>query len=140
MDVGAGHFARLEVATDNQISIPFAKEIAVLARTAVRRAKNTPSRPADKSFNTNAELLAQSPQPASKATPDHFWIDNYDTTKDVSSSKNVSICAALLLQLWTDPHLNHKSPPVNFFDLELEHWSALLPINDFDDAMSDFLV
>lgn len=36
MDIGAAHFARLEFATDSEIPIAFAKEIAALARTAVK--------------------------------------------------------------------------------------------------------
>jgi len=43
MDIGAGHFARLEFATDSEISIPFVKEMAALARDAIRYARSPSS-------------------------------------------------------------------------------------------------
>ncbi len=42
MDIGAGHFARLEFATDSEVPITFAKEIAALARAAVKYNKTFP--------------------------------------------------------------------------------------------------
>lgn len=36
MDIGAAHFARLDFATDGEVSITFGKDIAALARTAVK--------------------------------------------------------------------------------------------------------
>jgi hypothetical protein len=37
MDICAGHFARLEFATDSEISIPLVRELAALARDVVRK-------------------------------------------------------------------------------------------------------
>jgi len=39
MDVGAGHFARMELATDFQISTPFVKDMAQMARNVVEDAR-----------------------------------------------------------------------------------------------------
>jgi hypothetical protein len=38
MDVGAGHFARMQFATDSEISFSFTKEMAALAHEAVEKA------------------------------------------------------------------------------------------------------
>ncbi|EXJ63292.1 uncharacterized protein A1O5_11613 [Cladophialophora psammophila CBS 110553] len=45
MDVGAGHFARLEFATEAEVPIFFAKEVAALARQAVKNHKSFPQPP-----------------------------------------------------------------------------------------------
>jgi hypothetical protein len=42
MDIGAGHFAQLEYHTDGEVTMPFTKEIAALARVAASRAKEEP--------------------------------------------------------------------------------------------------
>ena len=45
MDIGAGHFSQLEYYTDGEVTMPFTKEIAALARVAATRAKDEPIAP-----------------------------------------------------------------------------------------------
>lgn len=40
MELGVSHFIRLELATESQISTPFIKEIAQMARNVVERARS----------------------------------------------------------------------------------------------------
>lgn len=41
LEIGAGHFARLEFATHSEISLSFVKDMAAFARTAVKHATNS---------------------------------------------------------------------------------------------------
>lgn len=44
LNVGAGHFARLELATGSEVSFAFPMELAVLARDFIRREREAPTR------------------------------------------------------------------------------------------------
>lgn len=40
LSIGAGHFARLEFSSDSEMAFPFPREVADLARVAMKRAKS----------------------------------------------------------------------------------------------------
>jgi hypothetical protein len=91
MEIGAGHFARLEFATDSEIPIPFIKEITALARAAVRRARNLDStRPASRAAGASNDCVAplSATQTMDIATDE---IDPHagDTGRDVSCSRHL---------------------------------------------------
>jgi len=91
MDIGAAHFARLEFATDAEISMAFVKEIAALARTAVRRAKTLPPRSIDGSLGVRGgDPLAQPPRHTPGAIPEQIDIDGFEGNKDVRSSRDTT--------------------------------------------------
>ena len=50
LNVCAGHFARLEFATDSEISFPFVSEIAALARKNIRCGRQDHAKPRDRSI------------------------------------------------------------------------------------------
>ncbi|EXJ53348.1 uncharacterized protein A1O5_13419 [Cladophialophora psammophila CBS 110553] len=113
MDVGAGHFARMQFATDSEISFSFAKEMAALAHEAVEKASRRYA--GNDSVSTEADL-SRFPQDMSDTMTDRNVLG-----EDLQSD---------------DPTAGYAN---SFFDLELENWSTFLP-GGFDDNMMDFSV
>ncbi|EXJ68312.1 uncharacterized protein A1O5_08927 [Cladophialophora psammophila CBS 110553] len=103
IDFGAGHFARLEYDTNSEYCVPFARSIANLARLAVERTNRTPLPTAHDSLPYQGpEMITDSSLLESLGLEDNFQMD-------------------------MDPPLGRGSSS-NAFDLELDNWSALLPI------------
>lgn len=91
MDIGAGHFARLEFATDSQISVPFAKEVAALARDVVSRAKVDSLKNPKEAMNTtpgNVKSTLPTPEAADPMIYDMppEDVDRFNSNWDVSYS------------------------------------------------------
>lgn len=67
MDVGAGYFGRIHVATESLISVPF---VRILTSLASQRAAYVP---ADRFIHTAAEGAINTGLPAVTANDDDFW-------------------------------------------------------------------
>jgi len=113
MDVGAGHFARIQFATASEISFTFAKEMATLAHGAVEKASRRYA--GNDSVSVEADL-SRFPQDMPDTMNDHNVMGEGLQSED--------------------PTAGYMNP---FLDLELENWSTFLPAG-FDDDMMDFPV
>ncbi|EXJ69162.1 uncharacterized protein A1O5_08097 [Cladophialophora psammophila CBS 110553] len=111
LDIGAGHFARLEFATRSQISISFVKDIASLARAAVRRAKNGP---VTCGGSTGVRTLAN--------------LDSVSSESDMVGGPNHS----------QPTGMNQEAFDIELSDFQPENLSMLLPGIDLDGGMTDF--
>lgn len=118
LEVGAGHFARLEFASSGELSFSFGREISSLARLAVKRAQQ-------KLLSSNSKELApfndadrvipyQHILPNSHAELDSGILDVTEFSQNTSSQKADSFSYAQL-----------DSFELGEFDME--NWSALLP-------------
>jgi hypothetical protein len=89
LDIGAGHFAGLEFATDSEISVPFVREVATLARDAIKYARSDPSRYQHKSaINLHDEFARPlSAEETADSSVGHMRMNDYQLSndKDVSS-------------------------------------------------------
>ncbi|KIW31163.1 uncharacterized protein PV07_02832 [Cladophialophora immunda] len=101
LEVGAGHFARLEFATESEVPIVFAKEVAALARQAVKN---------HKAF----------PQPSFGQPTDYNEFG-------VIQEKNVVRSGEAERDTIGSPLDSSYS---NMFDFELDHWTTFLPLHD----------
>lgn len=93
LDIATSHFARLEYASDSQISFEFVKEVAVLARDTVTRAKE---RANVGPWRDSASLTSQPPEPRAVAAQDAHteFRDDLDTEWNVRCP--FSFCHPLL--------------------------------------------
>ena len=80
MEIGAGHFVRLELLTESQISTPFVRDIARMSRNVVARVKTT----AEQSTSTSA-ANAGDPDVVTVFTPNMM---EAGITSDEALSKN----------------------------------------------------
>lgn len=136
MDIGAAHFARLEFVTDSEVPIPFAKDIASLARTAVKYHKTLSSRPVSalvpygQTFGTiqDASGMGVTGENGIGGTP--------NPAREVSSPPQTSPFQApeekCVLTQFCLTFTFSQGQLTNFTDLELDHWCTFLPLNDFD--------
>lgn len=74
MELGAGHFIRLELATESQISTPFVRDIAQMARNVVERARIATN--PDKA--TNILDFQQQAAADKSASPDKYPTDGFN--------------------------------------------------------------
>src|SRR5690348_2448211 len=81
MDVGAGHFARLQVATDSEISVDFVKEMAALAREA---SENPRWNYSDKNSVDNDPAILRLPQEMADSTSDQILLGQTVQTSDMT--------------------------------------------------------
>ncbi|EXJ79926.1 hypothetical protein A1O3_08211 [Capronia epimyces CBS 606.96] len=117
MDVAAGHFARMQIATDSEVTFTFAKEVAALAHEAVARGSSSRRYSGNESLGMDSDPSRLRPDMSDCMT---------DRTGNVLEDD---------LQC-DDPTASYVNP---FFDLELENWSTFLPAG-FDDKVMDFSV
>jgi hypothetical protein len=142
MDVGAGHFARIQFATASEISFTFAKEMATLAHGAVEKASRRYA--GNDSVSVEADL-SRFPQDMPDTMNDHNVMGEGLQSEDptaVSSSRPAFLGRGGLQWLSGEETADlifsqgYMNP---FLDLELENWSTFLPAG-FDDDMMDFPV
>lgn len=124
IEFGAGHFARLEYDTNSEYPVPFARRIADLARMAVERATPTTSTIPERSLPGESIGLATESSFSGLA----------DLRQELQMEINQpwSEVGRLPVTIRLDTRNTNltlqKIPNMNAFDLELENWSALVPI------------
>jgi hypothetical protein len=142
MDVGVGHFARIQFATASEISFSFAKEMSNLAHEAVEKASR---RYADNDSVSVEADLSRFPQEISDTMTDQNVLGDGQQSEDptaVSSPLPALLGRGGLQSLSVEEAANlgfsqgYMNP---FLDLELENWSTFLPAG-FDDDIMDFPV
>ncbi|KAK5304001.1 hypothetical protein LTR99_004457 [Exophiala xenobiotica] len=118
MEASAGHFARLQFTTDFEISFPFTRALVELARDAV--------------------------QLAGKVPPAYMHKEPLQTQHDQSTAGCES---ALAKDILDGPPIEVEGsevprliPPVDNLDFEMENWSTLLPMMDYDHCLTSYLV
>lgn len=121
MDIGAAHFARLEFATDSVVPIVFAKDVAALARTAVKNSKTfAPPHSSQSTMYSESGILPEK----NSLGPGTAGYDGIGTPMN-----DVSL-AVISMKGHPDrlPPQNYSS---NVFDFELDHWTTFLPLEGF---------
>ena len=101
MDLGAGFFARLQFATDSEISIPFAKDMAALAHSAVENFQNNSINARNESClnssSTPQPLVEKADNLATHNHLDDFW-QSMNVNNRVSSSFACGFLHALQIE------------------------------------------
>lgn len=135
LDIGAGHFARLEFGTDSEVPIVFAKEIATMARAAVKRHKAL-------AWQIPGNL---STYDASGLGPDRNEMEGMgewgregglSTYREVSMGTKVFRWPEHFPKAFSLLTFCAQGYTTNFFDLDLDHWTTFLPLHDFNDGLS----
>lgn len=145
LNIGAGHFARLEFATDAEVSFPFVTEIAAIAREAVKRARSNLPRPQERStVNMQDDLERQlGTGGIAEVNDGHMRIegDEFYHDKDVSCPTLISRCSSTLWN-WESANILLKFQTYlnNEIDPELDKWCLMLPFPTFDDEVPEFLI
>lgn len=145
LNIGAGHFARLEFATDAEISFPFVTEIAALAREAVKKARSNLLRPQERSTVNVQDDLEQQLGTGEIAEIDdgNMRIDGDEFYDD--EDVNCLVWSLFIIQtLWNWQIANvlfkFQTYSNNEINCELDIWSLMLPFPAFDDKAPEFLI
>ena len=69
LEIGSGHFARLEFTSDSYMSIPFVRDITQIARNAVEVHKNAPSQAVTDSSAPDGTFIGRPPPDIGILTP-----------------------------------------------------------------------
>ncbi|KAJ2905583.1 hypothetical protein MKZ38_004877 [Zalerion maritima] len=120
MDIGVGHFARLEFATNSEISVPFMKEMAALTRDAIRYRRSD-------GLRNSSECAASGVRKDLSTAPDSQGMADGRATQIPVHSGQEDFP-------WSNDGL--ADDPL---DLDLGNWSMLLPIPHFGDDIESFL-
>lgn len=74
LDVAAGFFGHMDFVTEGELSFPFARDVAGLARTCVERARQTDPPPIS---GSDHDLLLQTEMEISQAVSEEPWCRKY---------------------------------------------------------------
>ncbi|KAK5199661.1 hypothetical protein LTR92_000202 [Exophiala xenobiotica] len=118
MEASAGHFARLQFTTDFEISFPFTRALVELARDAVQLAGKVPP-----AYMHKEPLQAQ----------------HYQSTAGCESALAKDILDGLPIEV-EGSEVPRLISPVDNLDFEMENWSTLLPMMDYDHCLTSYLV
>ncbi|KIW30214.1 uncharacterized protein PV07_05973 [Cladophialophora immunda] len=138
MDIGAAHFSRVQFATE--VYIPFAKDIAALARTAVRRHNS------DLLTQTQTQTQPVHPATASATVNPGPYAKKSAMGMGMQATASASDTSTLIGVAEVDECRDNgdgnaiTGDASNLFDMELDNWSTFLPPpGSADDEFLDFL-